>query len=201
MELRQKDINRLETMFARECQIAIDTLAYHGMSEEQYATFETCLNTFIKYNDLKDFISGTLLSKIKEASRFFYPDKKENWFSFRKLVRLLIKFSDEESVDVFVSFLLTGRRPHHFFVLLEEMVSNNMNTASAQKVFESLIATHNYDLDIINKYMSVIKQDAYGFTKRLVENSHYGGLCRYIRTLGLDMDRKNCWVSRSFLLL
>jgi midasin (ATPase involved in ribosome maturation) len=190
MEFSQKVVSRLETMFAKECQTAIDILAYQGMSEEQYLSFETSLNTFFKYDDLKDFITESLIKKTKEVARRFKPSEPESWLSFRRLAKLIVKFGDRESLSITSSFLLTGKLPFHFFVLLEEIVEGGLETHEYQKIFESLIVTHQYDLDIINQYMKIVQQDSYGLTKRLLQNSNYGGLVRYIRSLSMDAGRK-----------
>lgn len=193
MELNQRTIDRLEKMFAKDCQIAIEILAYQGMSEEQYSQFEDCLKVFSQYDDLREFISETLVDKGKEVARLYrrvQPKEEDmkNILSFRRLAKIITKFCDQESIGIFSSFLLTDKLPTHFFIFLEEMIAKGLDTTEAQKIFESLISTHSYDLNLINKYLSIIKQDAYGLTKNLVQRSHYAGMVRYIRELNTNKD-------------
>lgn len=172
---------RLEAGFAREISNVIDSLAYYGMSDEKLFAFENALNTFLKFEDIKEFVLDSLFEKAKEVAKIIKPHDKERFLSFRKIMRLILKFGDQDSVNIFSTFLLTDKLPSHFFVLLEEMVARKVEYKEAEKSFLSLIPTQEYDREIVERYLQIIGKDVSYLTQRLLQSSIYISVNRFIR--------------------
>lgn len=171
---------RLEAGFAREISRVIEGVAYSGMSDENLSVFENALTTFLKYEDIKEFVLDSLFEKAKEVARAIKPDDKERFFSFRKVIRLVLKFGDQDSINIFSTFLLSDKLPFHFFVMLEEMVARGMEYKEAEKAFLSLISVQKYNREMVERYLEIIGKDVSYLTERLLQSSIYISMRHFI---------------------
>jgi len=172
---------RLEAGFAREISQVIDSLAYSGMSEDDFSTFETSLKTFLKYEDIKGFVLDSLLAKAKEVARLVKSHDVVRLAAFRKLSKILVRCEDRDNLSIFSTYLLANRCHPHFMGLIEEMINQGVSFVDAEQVFFSLIHIHAYDVELIEQYLTTIKEDASYLTRRLLQTSTYSSLIKFIR--------------------
>lgn len=191
MQLKEKEITLLEGMFSVDCQAHLDTLTCPEATEEDFAALENCLNHYFQYDNIKEFITKSLIEKTKEVVCLFKPQKnkeKGNWNGFKKLSQFIVNYCDEKSIGAFTTFLLTNKLPTHFFIFLQELVQRGSDTREHQKVFESLIFIHQYSLEIINKYLSIVNQEPFDLVKHLLAREHFASVIYYIRKINSEKD-------------
>lgn len=182
---------RLETRFAREISRVIDTLAYSGMSDENFSAFENSLTTFIKFDDIGFFVLDSLFEKAREVAKIIKPHDKERFLSFRKIMRLILKFGDPDSINIFSTFLLTNKLPFHFFVLLEEMIAQGKEYKESEKSFLPLISVQEYNREVVERYLEIIGKDISYLTERLLNSSIYISMERFIRIATPEQIRQH----------
>jgi hypothetical protein len=181
-----EDRARLEVGFAEQIGRVIDKLVYAEFSEEETLTFINSLKTFLKFDDLKDYILDALFDKIKEVAKLIKPHDQVRFSSFRKLIKILLTFTDQETLGALQTFLVRDNLSDHFFVLLEEMVVKEVNTKEAEGLFISLIGLHDISLKLINRFLKILNKDAAYLAIHLLQNSNYLGLRRFISQLGSE---------------
>lgn len=105
----------------------------------------------------------------------------KNLISFRKTVKALLRFSNDKTLDIFITFLLANRHLGKFFILLEEMVKQKIDTGSAEFIFMELISVHKYDIEVIIRYLNIIPNSKRKVLIHLIDLKQENALVEFIK--------------------
>jgi hypothetical protein len=188
MEIDVAERARLECEFAEQIGTVVDQLVSSEFSEEETLAFVSSVKTFLKFEDLKDYIIDVLLVKTKTVANDPFENHRldKEYKSFRKLIRVIISIGEEHLIETLATFLLKDNNSIYYFILLEEMVKKKCDTKSVENIFLSLISTMVYDLDRVNKFLDIIGKNSSYLVPLLLNDKRYLGLKRYISLLSAE---------------
>lgn len=181
-----KQRTELEVNFAEKLDAIIDQLVYSNFSDEDTATFSTTLKTFLKFDDIKEYILDLLYSKVVEVSKIIKPHDQARFASFRKLVSIILDINDDLLIDSLETYLARNRKEDHFFIFLEEKVKKGIPYEKTEKVFIELMGLNQFNIGAVGKYLEIIGKDKYYIIKRLSSKEYAKNhitLRRYINEL------------------
>ena len=106
--------------------------------------------------------------------------------TYRNLIAFLLKLNDDELTDALETFVAKEKDPAGFLLLLEEEVKAGIDTNRATDLFVSLILIHQYSIDTIKQFLSIVSPDRRGIVsrkilKKLVESKQERFLVDFIK--------------------
>jgi hypothetical protein len=184
MEFDVAERARLECEFAKQIGTVVDQLVSSDFSEDDTLTFMSSVKTFLKFEDLKDYITDVLFEKTKTVANA--PSEPYTEYKrFRKLIQVIVSISEDSLIEALATFFLKGEDPLYYFILLEEMVRKKHNTEVVEYIFLSLIFAGYYDLNRIIKFLEILGKNSAYLTSLLLNNKLYPSLRRYVSLLSV----------------
>jgi hypothetical protein len=93
---------------------------------------------------------------------------------------ILLSLNDQDLTNAMQTFFAKDRNADKFFILVEEKIKRKLETKSCEKLFFSLLHTHNYDRLVIGKFLKIINQDEGYVITSLAELNAQAPLLKYV---------------------
>lgn len=185
------DRAKLEVEFAKSLDLIIDQLVSSNFSDADIAIFTDTVKTFLKYDDLKQFIVDALYDKVIEVSKIINKNDEIRFQSFSKLIQIILDLGNEELIDSLETYLARNKRPDHFFIFLEKKLRRGASLEKTEKFFIELMGVNGYSAEAVDKFLNIIQKDKAYLIKLLLNNdfesfegnSKFHLLAKYIKEL------------------
>lgn len=152
----RKERALLEIEFAKNLDQVIGELLDSQFSSEDIDSFVKAVKTFLKFDDLRHFVTDILYDRVSEISKLMAFQDAERFFSLRKMIGIILDLGDDDLIDSLETYLACDHKFDHFFIFLEEKVKRGIDTSRSEKVFIELSLP---DLAVINRFLKIVNKD------------------------------------------
>lgn len=173
-------VNKFKFDFSNKINLIIDKLIEKNFLSEDSNELVNVVKFYIQYQDIKDYVYDVLYNKIRQMALYWKQYEDPLYGSYRKILKLIIEIDDEDLSNSIETFLAKDRNHERFFIFVEEKINCNKSTLSCEKLFFSLLYTHNYDYTVTNKFLSIISKDSGYAIENLCKFKEIMPIVRYV---------------------
>lgn len=179
-----RERSQLEVDFTKKIDFIINELVRSDFPENDIVIFTETVRTFLKFIDLRQYVLTVLYDKVQEIFHRIKPSDTTKAASYRKLLRVILNINDEELTDALETFLAKDKDPSYFLVFLEEEIKCGKDITNSINLFTSLMGIHQYELEVINKFLDIIGKDHRFLVEQLLHSKIFVTLRRYLQQIG-----------------
>lgn len=159
----------------------IDQLVRDNFLEQDVLEFVSSMKTFLKFEDIKDFVKESLYDKTIQLSSVIHIAEETWTYSHRKFIALLILLDNDELMEMLETNFVKERRLNNFFILIEEKLKQNKSVENCETLFLSLMTIKSFiNVHVVDMYLQAICRDRSYMVQKLITTKSYSALRRYI---------------------
>jgi hypothetical protein len=153
----------------------IEFIVKKDASEKDIDEFISITKSFLKFNDLKEFISLEFEYQANELSKYYFIEGKEYFFYFKQFINILVKLNEDWIIErIIKSFTL---KIDKLLLFIKEMFKVKQKLYYEKLIFNSM-TNDAWSFNQFTKFINIINKDyKYLISKFIDYKLHYNLQC------------------------